>query len=77
MNFYRLWEDGPFSWSSEDSTGGFLVCAGGRRDHPAYVEHIRGLREDGLPIPHPGYRTVTPRRKTREIDFHTTVKIAA
>ena len=39
--------------------------------------HIEGLREDGLPVPRPSHRTVTPRRKTREIDFYATVEIAA
>ncbi len=39
--------------------------------------HVRGLREDGLPVPRPNHRTVTPRRKTRQIDFYATVEIAA
>lgn len=39
--------------------------------------HIRGLREDGLPVPRPTRRSVTPRRKTKAIDFFATVNIAA
>jgi predicted RNase H-like HicB family nuclease len=39
--------------------------------------HVRGMREDGLPIPRPSHRTVTPRRKTREIDFAATIEVAA
>ena len=48
-----------------------------RRIERAIELHVRGLREDGLPIPRPSHRTVTPRRKPREIDFYATVEIAA
>jgi predicted RNase H-like HicB family nuclease len=48
-----------------------------RRIERAIELHIRGLREDGLAIPRPRQRTVTPRRKTREVDFYATVEIAA
>ena len=48
-----------------------------RRIARAIELHVRGLREDGLPVPRPNHRTVTPRRKTREIDFYATVEIAA
>jgi hypothetical protein len=35
------------------------------------------LRDDGLPVPRPSHRTVTPRRRSREIDFYATVEVAA
>src|SRR4249919_3231027 len=44
-----------------------------RRIERAIELHIRGLREDGLRVPRPSHRTVTPRRNTREIDFYATV----
>lgn len=48
-----------------------------RRIERAIEIHVRGLREDGLPIPRPRHRTVRPRRTPREIDFYATVKVAA
>ena len=48
-----------------------------RRIERAIELHLRGLREDGLPIPRPRHRTVTPRRKARAIDFYATIEIAA
>ena len=48
-----------------------------RRIARAIELHVRGLREDGLHVPRPNHRTVTPRRKAREIDFYATVEIAA
>jgi predicted RNase H-like HicB family nuclease len=48
-----------------------------RRIERAIELHLRGLREDGLPIPRPRHRTVTPRRRARAIDFYATVEIAA
>jgi predicted RNase H-like HicB family nuclease len=48
-----------------------------RRIERAIEIHIKGLREDGLPIPQPRHRTVTPRRKAGEIDFYATIEIAA
>ena len=48
-----------------------------RRIERAIELHIRGLREDGLPVPRPNHRTVTPRRRTSAIDFYATVNIAA
>ena len=48
-----------------------------RRIERAIELHVQGMREDGLPIPRPNHRTVTPRRKTREIDFYATIEIAA
>jgi len=48
-----------------------------RRIEQAIQLHVRGLREDGLPVPRPSHRTVTPRRRRREIDFYATVEVAA
>ncbi len=48
-----------------------------RRIEQAMALHVRGLREDGLPVPRPSQRTVTPRRRPREIDFYATVEVAA
>ena len=48
-----------------------------RRIEQALALHVRGLREDGLPVPRPSHRTVTPRRRPREIDFYATVEVAA
>jgi predicted RNase H-like HicB family nuclease len=48
-----------------------------RRIEQAIALHVRGLREDGLPVPRPSHRTVTPRRRPREIDFYATVEVAA
>ena len=48
-----------------------------RRIERAIEIHVRGLREDGLPIPRPRHRTVTPRRKARAIDVYATIEIAA
>jgi predicted RNase H-like HicB family nuclease len=48
-----------------------------RRIEQAVALHVRGLREDGLPVPRPSHRTVTPRRRPREISFHATVEVAA
>ena len=48
-----------------------------RRIEKSMAMHVRGLREDGLPVPRPSHRTVTPRRRPREIDFYATVEVAA
>lgn len=48
-----------------------------RRIEQAIALHVRGLREDGLPVPRPSRHTVTPRRRSREIDFYATVEVAA
>jgi predicted RNase H-like HicB family nuclease len=48
-----------------------------RRIEQAMALHVRGLRDDGLPVPRPSHRTVTPRRRPREIDFYATVEVAA
>ena len=48
-----------------------------RRIKRAIEIHVRGLREDGLPVPRPRHRTVTPRRNPRAVDFYATVEVAA
>jgi hypothetical protein len=48
-----------------------------RRIERAIELHIRGLREDGLPIPRPSQGAITPRRRPRAIDFYATVEVAA
>ena len=48
-----------------------------RRIERAIELHIRGLREDGLPVPRPSHRSVMPRRRTKAVDFYATVNIAA
>jgi predicted RNase H-like HicB family nuclease len=48
-----------------------------RRIERAIELHIRGLREDRLPVPRPSHRSVTPRRRTKAVDFYATVSIAA
>lgn len=48
-----------------------------RRIERAIELHVRGLREDGLPVPRPTHRTVKPHRRMREIDFYATVEVAA
>lgn len=48
-----------------------------RRIQGAIQLHLRGLREDGLPIPRPRTRSVVPRRTARQVDFFATVKVAA
>jgi predicted RNase H-like HicB family nuclease len=48
-----------------------------RRIERAIELHLRGMREDGLKIPRPRHRAVTPRRTARQVDFYATVEIAA
>ncbi len=48
-----------------------------RRIERAIELHVRGLREDGLRVPRPSHRSVTPRRRQSEIDFYATVEVAA
>ena len=48
-----------------------------RRFERAIELHLRGMREDGLKIPRPRHRAVTPRRTARHVDFYATVEIAA
>lgn len=48
-----------------------------RRIQGAIELHLRGLREDGEPVPRPRNRVVRPSRSTRKIDFYATVEVAA
>ena len=48
-----------------------------RRIEHAIELHLRGMREDGLEIPRPRPRAVTPRRTARRVDFYATVEVAA
>ena len=48
-----------------------------RRIEQAIAQHIQGLREEGLPVPRPHQRTVTPRRSARAPDFYATAAGAA
>jgi predicted RNase H-like HicB family nuclease len=58
------------------ATGNTLDSALRRIEH-AIALHVRGLREDGLPVPHPSQRTVRPRRRAGETNFYATVEVAA
>jgi predicted RNase H-like HicB family nuclease len=48
-----------------------------RRIEGAIKLHLKGLREDGLPIPPPRQRVVRPLRSAGRIDFYATVEVAA
>jgi predicted RNase H-like HicB family nuclease len=48
-----------------------------RRIQGAIGLHLKGLREDGVPIPRPRQRVVRPRRTAGRIDFYATVEVAA
>jgi len=56
---------------------GKTIDAALRRIERAIELHVRGLREDGLPVPRPRHRSITPRRHNRAIDFYATVEVAA
>ena len=48
-----------------------------RRIEQAIELHLRGMREDGVRIPLPRNRAVTPRKTPRQVDFYATVEVAA
>jgi predicted RNase H-like HicB family nuclease len=48
-----------------------------RRIERAIEMHVQGLREDGLAVPVPHRRAVTPHRSARRVDFYATVEVAA
>lgn len=48
-----------------------------KRIQRAIELHLAGLRADGLPMPRPRQRAVTPRRSGGEISFYATVEVAA
>jgi len=48
-----------------------------RRIQAAIQLHVRGLREDGDPVPRPRHRVVRPTRSAKQVDFYATVEVAA
>lgn len=48
-----------------------------RRIERAIELHLQGLRADGLKIPAPRHRAVTPSRTARQVSFYATVEVAA
>jgi predicted RNase H-like HicB family nuclease len=48
-----------------------------RRIERAIALHVRGLQEDGLRVPPPRQRAVTPRRTAQRVNFYATVEVAA
>jgi predicted RNase H-like HicB family nuclease len=48
-----------------------------RRIQGAIALHLRGLREDGIKVPSPRHRSITPRRTQRVVDFYATIEVAA
>lgn len=48
-----------------------------RRIQTAIALHVRGLREDGIKVPPPQHRSVTPRSTQKLVDFYATVEVAA
>ena len=48
-----------------------------RRIERAIALHIRGMREDGLAVPRPRHRVVTPMRTPRQVAFFATIEVAA
>lgn len=79
----RISRDAPSDWGTSvpDLPGclatGKTLDSTLRRTQQPIALHVRGLRDDGLPVPRPRHRTVTPRRRPREIDFYATVEVAA
>ncbi len=58
------------------ATGRTLDSALRRIEH-AIALHVRGLREDGIAVPPPRHRAVTPRRTGHQVNFYATVEVAA
>jgi predicted RNase H-like HicB family nuclease len=56
---------------------GKTIDAAMRRIERAIQLHLRGMRQDGLKIPRPRQRAVTPRRTSQQVDFYATVEVAA
>jgi predicted RNA binding protein YcfA (HicA-like mRNA interferase family)/predicted RNase H-like HicB family nuclease len=48
-----------------------------RRIERALALHVRGLREDGVRVPPPRHRAITPRRVGHKVNFYATVQVAA
>ena len=58
------------------ATGKTIDSALGRIEG-AIKLHLRGVREDGIPLPPPRERAVRPRRTKRGVDVYATVETAA
>jgi predicted RNase H-like HicB family nuclease len=43
----------------------------------AIALHIRGMREDGIRVPPPRHRAITPKRTNHQVNFYATVQVAA
>jgi predicted RNase H-like HicB family nuclease len=56
---------------------GRTIDAALRRIEKTIQLHLRGMREDGVMLPLPWRRSVTPRRSSRQVDFYATVEVAA
>ena len=48
-----------------------------KRIQGAIELHLRGMREDGLPVPRPRHRSVVPGQTARQVDFYASVEVAA
>jgi len=48
-----------------------------RRIQVATALHLRGSRDDGIKVPQPRRRSVTPRRTERMVDSYATIEVAA
>ena len=48
-----------------------------QRIETAIALHLRGMKEDGISLPLPRHRSVTPKRTQRRVDFYATVEVAA
>jgi len=48
-----------------------------KRIEKAIEMHLAGLREDGVTIPRPHRRVLSPRQSARGVDFYATVRVAA
>lgn len=79
----RINKDAKSDWGASvpDLPGcvatGKTIDAALRRIEKAIQLHLRGMREDGLKIPRPRHRAVTPRRTSRQVNFYATVEVAA
>jgi predicted RNase H-like HicB family nuclease len=79
----RINKDSDSDWGASvpDLPGcvatGKTIDATLRRIERAIEMHLRGLREDGMRVPRPRRRAITPRRTARRVDFYATVQVAA
>jgi predicted RNase H-like HicB family nuclease len=79
----RIDKDADSDWGASvpDLPGcvatGRTLDAALRRIERAIALHIRGMQEDGIPVPPAKQRVVMPRRSSHHVNFYATVKIAA